>query len=175
MTDHRARAPHLPATTSTPDVLQVRVRAGASTGTGPSSSGDALAHAWSCVQTFAPADAVLLGAAGPADPGRLVAEGLAAAAEQDTTAGTGGDDLVVLVARGRPAAFAEATRSPRLRVVLVDDVAVQPADLSAWTGCLDGYAVAVTEPGQLAGAVCEALVHEGPALVHVGPGADLGR
>jgi len=177
MTDHRTRGSHRPAATAARDVLQVRVRAragAADEGAGPSPSGDALAHAWSCVQTFAPPDAVLLGAAGPAapDPGRLVAEGLAAAAEPATVTGAvPGNDLVVLVARGRPAAFAAATRSPRLRVVVVDDAPAHPADLRPWTGCLDGHVVVVTEPGQLAGAVCEALAHDGPALVHVGPGA----
>jgi len=124
------------------------------------------------VETFA-RGAVLLGASGAAAPDadRLVEEGLTVADGLAAGGAGPGEDLVVLVARGRPAAFAAAARSPRLRVVVVDDAPARAEDLRPWTDGLDGHAVLVTEPGQLAGAVCEALVHDGPALVHVGPAA----
>jgi len=181
MSEHGTRSPHGPAgatdltppTTAHRDVLQVRVRPRTARATGPGAApaGDAVALAWSCVESFAGPGDVLLGAGGPAAPDadRLVAEGLAVAAELTADGARSGGDLVVLVARGRPPAFARATRSPRLRVVLVDDAPGAPHDLQPWTGCLDGHAVVVTRPGQLAGAVCEALVHDGPALVHVHP------
>ena len=163
MSDRTSR--RQPSTTAHRDVLQVRVGPGGPRGTGVPSSergpGDLLADAWSCVETFAGPDAVLLGAGGPApfDAGALVADGLSAASRD---AG-----VVVLVTRGRPSAFAAAAEEGRLRVVVVDDTEEGPAGLQPWTDSLDGHAVVVSERGQLAGAVCEALAHEGPALVHV--------
>ncbi|NAZ83749.1 hypothetical protein GTR02_18205 [Kineococcus sp. R8] len=180
MTDHSPRAVRSP--TTHPDVLQVRVAPGRRRpsprpgGPGGTGAPDLLVDAWSCVETFADPEAALLGAAGPAaeDAAQLIADGLAAPG-----------DPVVLVARGRPAVFAAAARHPRLRLVLVDDgvpgddgvltggrsVPAGPTDtgsgLGPWVDARDGHAVVVTRRGELAGAVCEALVHDGPALVHV--------
>ncbi|NIZ89485.1 hypothetical protein [Kineococcus rubinsiae] len=152
-----------PAATAHRDVLQVRGVPGRTPldggrrATAPSGGpADVLAQAWSCAETFAGPGAVLLGAAA-GDVGALVAEGLA---------GTDAE-VVVVVGRGRPSAFAAAAGDARTCVVAVDDSAEGPDGLRPWTGALDGHAVVVTAAGELAGAVCEALAHEGPALVQV--------